>query len=147
LPALITAGELLADQTFVDFNRNYVRQKIQGVIGQLEGHTLKPLPALFFKLSVQPAGQPERIYAYALSPNPANMQWDGPRAWIPKQYSASTSNEPDVFMKNIRDTIESNGGTANFIEDWENFHIRFGEVHCGSNARRSPPADWWAKLQ
>jgi hypothetical protein len=143
LPAVITVGELLADQAFVDFNETAVRQKIQSVTGKLTGYTLKPLPALFYKETTTGGN----YYAHSLTPNPVNMQWQNTKAWLPKQYSASAGANHDEFMKKINETIEANGGTTAFIEDWESFHIRFGEVHCGSNVRRTPPAAWWEKLE
>ena len=32
-----------------------------------------------------------------------------------------------------------------FIDDWYSYHDLLGEVHCGTNARRSPfsQARWW----
>lgn len=30
-----------------------------------------------------------------------------------------------------------------FIDDWYTYHMLTGEVHCGSNAIRSPKANWW----
>ena len=35
--------------------------------------------------------------------------------------------------------------TVEYIDDWETYHLRHGEVHCSSNERRTPPVDimWW----
>ena len=30
-----------------------------------------------------------------------------------------------------------------FVDDWDVYHMGFGEVHCGSNVRRTPEEGWW----
>ena len=31
-----------------------------------------------------------------------------------------------------------------YVDDWDTYHLMQGEVHCGSNTRRSPPnVTWW----
>ena len=30
-----------------------------------------------------------------------------------------------------------------YVDDWDTYHLMQGEVHCGSNTRRSPPNVWW----
>ena len=39
------------------------------------------------------------------------------------------------------------GMTLHFIDDWWTYHVKEGEVHCGTNERRDfPPAGtpkWW----
>jgi hypothetical protein len=32
-----------------------------------------------------------------------------------------------------------------FLDDWDQFHIRRGEVHCGSAAERIAETGWWTK--
>jgi protein-arginine deiminase len=37
---------------------------------------------------------------------------------------------------------------ADFTDDWELYHTKFGEVHCGTNVRRNPDLQfrrWWEK--
>ncbi len=33
--------------------------------------------------------------------------------------------------------------TTHWIDDWDWYHIMWGEVHCGSNTERTPLDDWW----
>ena len=37
------------------------------------------------------------------------------------------------------------GLTANFLDNWEGYHLWWGEVHCGTNILRTPRSDlyWW----
>jgi protein-arginine deiminase len=30
-----------------------------------------------------------------------------------------------------------------FVDDWDTYHMALGEVHCGSNVRRTPVDGWW----
>jgi len=40
---------------------------------------------------------------------------------------------------------DENGLTAHFVDDWDRYHTQQGEVHCGTNAKRSVPSgvEWW----
>jgi hypothetical protein len=43
--------------------------------------------------------------------------------------------------------IETSAGfteTKRFVDDWSGYHVQFGNVHCGTNVRRSVPSNnWW----
>ena len=40
--------------------------------------------------------------------------------------------------------MKLNGSTVDWIEDWDEYHLGIGEVHCGTNAtRKIPEARWW----
>jgi hypothetical protein len=50
----------------------------------------------------------------------------------------------DIFEVYLQNALP--GKTFHFIDDWYTYHIQEGEVHCGTNERRSFPADkWWLK--
>lgn len=40
------------------------------------------------------------------------------------------------------------GHECKFIDDWESYHVDYGEIQCGTNALREPPLDvkWWHTL-
>ncbi len=53
----------------------------------------------------------------------------------------------EAYMKSI---LEPLGNTVHFIENFECYHEQYGEVHCGTNAKRNPPEldpaftdRWW----
>lgn len=63
------------------------------------------------------------------------------RLWIP-------STTIDVVEAYMRSLLEPHGLTLHFIDDFHAYHARMGEVHCGTNARRTPPElnrpeRWW----
>jgi protein-arginine deiminase len=50
----------------------------------------------------------------------------------------------DIFADEMTQTFKAHGINVHFIEDWGLYHRLDGEVHCGSNALRTPPAtNWW----
>ncbi|MEC8424179.1 MAG: protein-arginine deiminase family protein, partial [Myxococcota bacterium] len=62
---------------------------------------------------------------------------------------------PDPFLRPSGDGVEDDpfvaeierllpGGLAfHWLDDWDYYHTMLGEVHCGSNAVRTPIDDWW----
>ena len=30
-----------------------------------------------------------------------------------------------------------------FLDDWYDYHLMLGEVHCGTNVKRTAPRTWW----
>jgi len=51
----------------------------------------------------------------------------------------------DIFKKEMTDTFAKHGITVHYVENWNLYHRLGGEVHCGTNALRTAPADvkWW----
>lgn len=54
-------------------------------------------------------------------------------------------NGSDIFETQLTQALEPFGVKTRFIEDWYLYHALDGEVHCGSNTKRSVPANtnWW----
>lgn len=51
----------------------------------------------------------------------------------------------DVFEKAFEDLLAPRGITVHWVEDWDTYHRNLGEVHCGSNTRRTPThAAFWS---
>jgi hypothetical protein len=62
------------------------------------------------------------------------------RVWIPEP-------RVDLLEAYVLSVLEPLGLTVHFIDDWF-YHVRKGEVHCGTNAKRRPPEldsgrRWW----
>lgn len=50
----------------------------------------------------------------------------------------------DIFKDALAKPLAELGITTDFVEDWDEYHVGVGEVHCGTNTTRSIPADkWW----
>lgn len=51
----------------------------------------------------------------------------------------------DIFEGAIRDALVPLGCRVHFVDIWEPYHTRSGEIHCGTNAvRRLRDGRWWA---
>lgn len=42
------------------------------------------------------------------------------------------------FKNRMPKTLE-----VHFVDNWNVYHVNFGEVHCGTNVQRTPLANWW----
>jgi protein-arginine deiminase len=53
-------------------------------------------------------------------------------------------NGKDIFKTAMSDALKEVGVTVDYIEDWDEYHLGVGEVHCGTNSTRQiPEARWW----
>ena len=75
-----------------------------------------------------------------------NMLVVSPWVFVPKPFGPRDA-EGDVFEDYVSDRFEQEfpGIGVRFLDDWTPYHIGHGEVHCGTNAKRTPPPDvkWW----
>jgi protein-arginine deiminase len=65
----------------------------------------------------------------------------------------------DLFERDLTQKIAAivNGPTCDFIDDWDDYHVALGEIHCGTNELRTPYdgqaafgnvryANWWTAV-
>jgi protein-arginine deiminase len=65
---------------------------------------------------------------HAVLPDPLGPQVDG----------------DDAFAASIRTVLTNLGVKVHFVDVWESYHTRLGEIHCGTNAiRRIKEPAWW----
>ncbi len=82
--------------------------------------------------------------------NRSAFQRNGDIAAHPSLYNWRHLNIPentvDVFQAYIQIVVESLGLTVHWVDSWY-YHVRHGEIHCGTNVIRRPPTrgvpDWW----
>lgn len=155
-PALLTAGEILADPDYFDFNLMPSQTAIDLAASTdtipfwqvTESVTFVNIPALYMGDSTLPGNR----WALALAPGMVNMQvWPTllqTSLWIPKPFGPRTtvgSVRFDLFETAV-DQVLTNGRTTVYIDDWDTYHRAAGEVHCGTNVIRIVPdgyAQWW----
>ena len=78
-------------------------------------------------------------------------------------FVVNRGDQSDVFLADpfMRNTVQSPVGqdedpfiayveeimpehiNFHFVDNWSVYHMSLGEVHCGSNATRTPSANWW----
>ena len=133
-----SVGDLLADWRFWKANEIYQqyqnrnREILKNALGLADGDILE-VPVLFYPPSTQ------RTLAYF--PDMVNQLVLGEYSLVPKPYGPIIDGV-DQFEKAFQDAVPSR--KVKFVEDWYSYHELSGEVHCGTNCLREPPAvNWW----
>ena len=55
---------------------------------------------------------------------------------------SSIGQDEDPFISYVKDMMPAHIN-FHFVDNWSIYHMGLGEVHCGSNATRTPSVDWW----
>ena len=143
-PAIVTAAEVLADDSFRKLNviqaqswLEIARTNLQSVSA---GLIFKKVPNLFFgELNARNVIVQHRSVAF--NPGPTNMQPLNNKLYMPRQFCFRNAAGEDVFEEAIKAAL---GGAVEFVDCWDLYHALMGEVHCGSNDKRAPPGvNWW----
>jgi protein-arginine deiminase len=67
----------------------------------------------------------------------------------PTEFAAPDPHGPmvdgkDIFKVALAEPLGKIGVTVHFVEDWDDYHVALGEVHCGTNTtRKVPVTKWW----
>jgi protein-arginine deiminase len=142
--AEITVDELLDQTEFWDTNAHFQelidlnREILKGGLG-LDDADVFAIPVLF-------SGRKDE-WTGAFFPNMVNHLVVGRTSIVPKPYGPVIEGEDgrkvDAFEKAFRETLPER--RVRFIDDWYSYHQQKGEVHCGTNARRTPFSGvrWW----
>ncbi len=84
--------------------------------------------------------------AFAYTPGDANIQVWGTQLWLARPFGPRHPvTREDLFANEIASLLISTGNTTFFIDNWNMYHLGFGEVHCGTNVIRNLPDDSYAK--
>jgi hypothetical protein len=95
------------------------------------------IPAVFFPNPRTPTT------ADALIGGMVNMLVVNAHAGVPKPFGPEVGGV-DQFEKDVRDNLTPLGVTVTFLDCWDTYHVRSGEVHCATNTLRTAPAlPWW----
>ncbi len=87
----------------------------------------------------------------ALIPGTANLQLfmeaDGTSHLFPPDpfFRAETASESSDPMIAEFESLLPSSSEIHWIDDFETYHWYLGEVHCGTNAIRTPADDWWTE--
>ena len=73
-----------------------------------------------------------------------NALVDGPKVVMAKPFGPRDGGT-DLFESDVQAKFAGIGLTGLFLDDWNTYHRMEGEIHCGTNGKRSPPANvkWW----
>ncbi len=90
-------------------------------------------------------------YVAALIPGMANMfvtnRGDRTDVFLADPFMRSTAQtsigqDEDPFIAHVEEMMPEYID-FHFVDNWSVYHMSLGEVHCGSNATRTPSANWW----
>lgn len=148
-PMLFTVKELLADQNMEHLNTTLAKAEIDKAVASIntaagEGAVeWVHVPDLFLgRAYLDQAGFSSDGTAFAYNPGLANLQPGSGGIAFARQYGPRNASNVDIFEADVTSKFP----TARFVDDWYLYHINMGEVHCGSNVRRSPYSfNWWTK--
>ncbi|XP_064161284.1 protein-arginine deiminase type-2 isoform X1 [Anguilla rostrata] len=120
-------------QGCIDWNRDVLKKEL----GLEEGDIID-LPILF-KMD-------EKNLAVAYYPDMVNMIVLGKNLGVPKPFGPQVNGQCalEAEMSALMGRL---GLTCFFIDDFTSYHMKLGEVHCGSNTRRQPFSFRWWNLE
>ncbi|XP_027821462.2 protein-arginine deiminase type-4 isoform X2 [Ovis aries] len=118
----------------IDWNRAVLKRELG-----LAERDIVDIPQLF-KLIKDSRGTPK---AEAFFPNMVNMLVLGRHLGIPKPFGP-VINGRCCLEEEVRSLLEPLGLRCTFLDDYYAYHVRQGDVHCGTNVRRQPFSfKWW----
>jgi len=81
--------------------------------------------------------------ADALTAGMVNMLVLNKHCITPKPFGPVIAGK-DLYEEDIKNKLTPLGLTVKFLDDWMEYHVNLGEVHCGTNTLRAPKmAKWW----
>jgi hypothetical protein len=146
-PAIVTVAEALRDKDLEDLNKKDAQKQLDDIKSKLETAAGGPGTLTFVKVPVIYVG--ERIgfanwrSAVAYTPGLANLQVINKKLYFPRQFGPRDGAGKDIF----EETAKARLADVLFVDDWDLYHHRDGEVHRGTTVvRKIPaPANWWDK--
>lgn len=143
-----TTGSILADTALVALNNDIqadyldpITAKFKTELGLTDADIIK-IPSLF----EQVGGCNGRVAA--LIPGMVNLivaNTDGATTHLMTAdpfFRSVVSQTNDPVINAFRAAMPA-GMQLHFVDDWDVYHLGLGEVHCGTNVRRTPTGSWW----
>jgi protein-arginine deiminase len=132
--AMLTDATLMAFQTTCQGKIDAIRQRFKDEIGITDADVVE-LPIIMFEEFPGLAG--------ALTGGVVNMLVANKRCGICKPFGPVVAGK-DLFEEDVKTKLTPLGLTVQFIDDWNLYHVKEGEVHCGTNTRRKDRSfPWW----
>lgn len=144
-----TVGDITGDVALRNLNEDLqadeldpIREQMMAELG-LEESDIVRMPSLFETISGCGGG------TAALIPGMVNLivanHDDGnTHLFIPDPFFRADANDQgsdpviQAFTDGLPDSL-----IPHYVDDWDVYHLALGEVHCGTNMRRTPTANWW----
>jgi len=145
-----SVAELLADANLRAYNEDIrddyllpIKQKFMEEAG-LEESDFLAMPSLFERLGGC-GGTGLALIPGMANLNVVNFGEGDNHLLIPDPFLRTDDNDMDAdpLIEHVT-AMMPDGLQVHFIDDWESYHLQYGEVHCGTNIQRTPLIeDWW----
>ncbi|MCK6504663.1 hypothetical protein L6R53_14875 [Myxococcota bacterium] len=145
-----TIGQILADTALLRVNEDVQAEGIDPNVERMMEHLgleesdIVRVPALFEEYPGCGGA------TLSLVPGTINMTvWpadEGVLAFLPDPFLRADVEDrsTDSFIPLIEALLPRDVEPV-WLDDWDWYHALMGEVHCGSNTRRTPTATWWTE--
>jgi hypothetical protein len=143
-----TVGALLDDTALVDLNHDLQADELDPLLAQfktefgLTDEDIILVPSLFETIPSCGGG------VAALIPGMVNLiiaDADGEQhLFIPDPYFRTDVDDQasDPLITAFEAALPE-GLVTHYVDNWDVYHLGLGEVHCGTNVRRTPMDEWW----
>ncbi len=147
-----TVGSILQDTALIALNQDLqadyldpIIAKFKTELGLTDADIIK-VPSLFETVS-QCGGRVAALIPGMANLIVANVDGQTTHVFTADPFFRSTTNQATDPMINAFKAASSPTLQWHFIDDWDTYHLGLGEVHCGTNVRRTPTASWWTTAQ
>lgn len=147
-----TVGSILSDAALIALNNdlqadylNPIVAKFKTELGLTDADIIK-VPSLFETVS-QCGGRVAALIPGMANLIVANIDGQTTHVFTADPFFRSTTNQATDPMINAFKAASPSSLQWHFIDDWNVYHLGLGEVHCGTNVRRTPTATWWTTAQ
>ena len=149
-----TVGQLVGDSTLRAYNQDVqidyvdpIRSALMATLELGESDLLR-VPSVWERMSSCPYSS-GHMEALALTPGMVNLavvnvDGDPLRLIIADPFlrPSGAAQASDPFVQAFTASLPA-GTEPHFVDDWNDYHLSWGEVHCGTNVQRTPTAQWW----
>jgi protein-arginine deiminase len=143
-----TVGSILADTALIALNNDLqadyldpIIAKFKTELGLTDADIIK-VPSLFETVS-NCGGRVAALIPGMANLIVANVDGQTTHVFTADPFFRSTTNQATDPMITAFKAASSPTLQWHFIDDWDTYHLGLGEVHCGTNVRRTPTASWW----
>lgn len=146
-----SVGELLSDaglralnEDLQEFEIDPIREKFKAELG-LTDEDIIEVPSLFEEVSSYCGGRVAALIPGMVNLIVADIGDGATKLFIPDPFvrAAGAPQSEDLviadFTERLPDELE-----LHFVDNWDVYHAALGEVHCGTNVKRTPVDQWWA---
>lgn len=147
-----TVGSMLGDTDLVALNNalqadylDPITAKFKTELGLTDADIIK-IPSLFERVGGC-GGRVAALIPGMVNLIVANVDGQNTHIFTADPFFRTTTDQSTDPVLNAFKAAMPAGLQVHAIDDWDVYHMGLGEVHCGTNVRRTPAASWWTTAQ